>query len=939
MNVSTASLAALAALFHDFGKSSDLFQQQLTGGGYQPHRHEWVSLRMFAAFVQGRPDTDWITALANGDYSTADVLANLPGICNDNPLSDLPPVAAAVGWLIVSHHRLPTYQGDNEPPLSTIASWRDNQFCRRWGYHKDKNRDDKPFKAKELEAFGTYSAGLPTDCPAWRDLAARIGKRALNAPRLSESVTERYTMHTARLALMLADHHISSMPQPDGATGPLWANTDRETGEMRQPLNWHLCAITRAAYLIGNNLHRVPALMPSISDHAPMATHTGIDKFAWQNRAYDAAVDADGHAGFFGVSLASTGCGKTFANARIMYALSPNRCRFSVALGLRTLTLQTGDALAEKLHLQPDDIAVAVGGDGVKELHAMRKDEGSDELMPDAYVKYAGRLASPRLARVAATDRSLNKLLSAPVLVSTIDHLMPASESLRGGRQIAALLRLMTSDLVLDEPDDFGEDDQHAVCRLINFAAMCGARVLLSSATILPAQAHAAFDAYRAGRAEYARATGASADVQCAFFDEFQREDELQSAVVPCADLEAFRGWWLEKCDERIYCIRKAPVLRRAAIAEVSAPTPAQVIKNVSATIRHGVQLLHGQHHQVHRETGKRVSIGIVRFANIQPLIEVARELMNTPAPHGWRFHFCVYHSQHPLIVRSHIESRLDATLTRYNENALFEQPEIAAALQQPEENQVFIILGTSVVEVGRDWDADWAIAEPSSSRALVQLAGRVQRHRQRLPASVNLLILSHNINALRGLKPAYCRPGSESEDFPLMSSYDMREALLQEHYKKITSIMRLHRCGSALADLEHFRMSIEMFGSKKTPDRYRASNWWKEDADWSGELQRRKPFRASTDEKEMTLFIDSDGVFYAADKESEKKSSDVSAVGLELATGNQIWLENNLAELFDAVAGATSVQLEQLARVFGTVTLPPGDKLYHPALGLYKDQ
>ncbi|WP_435343422.1 type I-F CRISPR-associated helicase Cas3f [Enterobacter roggenkampii] len=924
MNIAT--LAALAALFHDFGKSSDLFQQQLADGGYQPARHEWVSLRMFAAFVQGRPDPDWIAALASSDYSTSGVLANLPGISNDNPLAGLPPVAAAVGWLIVSHHRLPTYQGDNAPPLSTIATWKEKQLCRRWGYD---NGDD--FTSKEIAAFGTYSHGLPTDCPVWRDLAARIGKRALNAPRLSGGVTGRLTLHSARLALMLADHHISSMPQPDGATGPLWANTDRETGALRQPLSWHLCAVTRAAYLIGNNLHRVPALMPSISDHAPMATHTQIDKFAWQNRAYDAAAEANPDAGFFGVSLASTGCGKTFANARIMYALSPDRCRFSVALGLRSLTLQTGDALAEKLHLQSDDIAVAVGGDGVKELHAMRSDSGSDELMPDAYVKYAGRLASPRLARVAATDRSLNKLLSAPVLVSTIDHLMPASESLRGGRQIAALLRLMTSDLVLDEPDDFGEDDQHAVCRLINFAAMCGARVLLSSATILPAQAMAAFDAYRAGRAEYARATGASADVQCAFFDEFQSE------VVPCAGLEAFRSWWSDKCDERIYCIRKAPVLRRAAIAEVSAPTPAQVIKSVSDTIRHGVQLLHGQHHQIQRETGKRVSIGIVRFANIQPLIEIARELMNTPAPQGWRFHFCVYHSQHPLIVRSHIESRLDATLTRYDQAALFEQPEIAAALELPEENQVFIVLATSVAEVGRDWDADWAMAEPSSSRALVQLAGRVQRHRQRLPASANLLILSHNINALRGRKPAYCRPGSESEDFRL-PSHDMRELLLQEHYEKITSIPRLHRCGSALADLEHYRMSIEMFGSKKKPDGYRASSWWKEDADWSGELQRRKPFRASTGD-EMTLFIDRDSVFYAADRESEKESSDVTAVGLELATGNQIWLENNLAGLFDAVAGATNIPDEQLARVFGTVTLPLGDKLYHPALGLYKDQ
>lgn len=47
--------------------------------------------------------------------------------------------------------------------------------------------------------------------------------------------------------------------------------------------------------------------------------------------------------------MASTGCGKTLGNAKIMYALADEAlgCRFSIALGLRTLTLQTGDALKE----------------------------------------------------------------------------------------------------------------------------------------------------------------------------------------------------------------------------------------------------------------------------------------------------------------------------------------------------------------------------------------------------------------------------------------------------------------------------------------------------------------------------------------------------------------------------------------------------------------
>ena len=52
--------------------------------------------------------------------------------------------------------------------------------------------------------------------------------------------------------------------------------------------------------------------------------------------------------------IGPTGCGKTLANARVMYALADPalgmRCAF--ALGLRTLTLQTGRAFRQLLQLK-----------------------------------------------------------------------------------------------------------------------------------------------------------------------------------------------------------------------------------------------------------------------------------------------------------------------------------------------------------------------------------------------------------------------------------------------------------------------------------------------------------------------------------------------------------------------------------------------------------
>ena len=117
---------------------------------------------------------------------------------------------------------------------------------------------------------------------------------------------------------------------------------------------------------------------------------------------------------------------------------------------------------------------------------------------------------------------TLLKMLSAPLLVSTIDHLIPATEGARGGKQIAPMLRLLTSDLVLDEPDNFDLTDLPALCRLVNWAGMLGSRVLLSSATLPPALVSALFEAYQSGRADYQKACGQPdlpANVCCAWFD------------------------------------------------------------------------------------------------------------------------------------------------------------------------------------------------------------------------------------------------------------------------------------------------------------------------------------------------------------------------------------------------------------------------------------
>ena len=220
-------------------------------------------------------------------------------------------------------------------------------------------------------------------------------------------------------------------------------------------------------------------------------------------------------------------------------------------------------------------------------------------------------------------------------------------------------------------------------------------------------------------------------------------------------------------------------------------------IEAIAEALREEMHQLHAAHAQTHTETGKRVSIGLIRMANIKPMIAVAKHLLSHSPEIGHHIHYCIYHSQYPIAVRSEIEKRLDAALMRHDPEAIWKLPEIRKVLaEHPEDNHLFVVLATSVAEVGRDHDYDWAIAEPSSMRSLIQLAGRVQRHRQRIPEKPNISILSHNYRALKNEPIAYTKPGfelKESSSHPFhLASHDLRRILEPIQFQIITSIPRI---------------------------------------------------------------------------------------------------------------------------------------------------
>lgn len=982
-------LARMAALFHDFGKANHAFQTKLTSKTPKAdaYRHEWVSLRLFESFVRqcGTDDRDWLTRLMDLPETARETC--ISGLSSDgpqnrglaSPFRNLPPLAQIVGWLIVSHHRLPTPMPDttlNQRLLEKMLDQMGAAWC-----------GSRPDEANAKDCW-QFKNGLPFDSHHWRQHTAKVAQTLLQRPHLSDPaqvtrlLDSPYVLHLSRMALMLADHHYSAQPshamygdKPGKKGTVLYANTGLQDGKwaLKQRLDEHLIGVEVSASRIVRALPRLADALPRIARHKTFRERSK-GPFRWQNQAFDLAEsvrERSSRQGFFGVNMASTGCGKTLANGRILYALAdPQRgARFTVALGLRTLTLQTGDAYRERLHLGPEDLAVLVGGVATRTLHdyqlgedeKARRDSGSESsasLLPEFnHVHYESSLESGPLKEWLGKNSDALRLLDAPVLTCTIDHLMPATEGLRGGHQIAPMLRLMTSDLVLDEPDDFGIEDLPALTRLVHWAGLLGSRVLLSSATLPPTLVQGLFRAYLAGRAEHQRNRGRPGEplsVCCAWFDEFDAHASEHDDGARY--LDAHRRF----VDQRLAWLAKVDVRRRAAIKPlpiaVGQPRDAICIE-LAEQVRAHLHALHRQHHSIDPQTGKRTSFGLVRMANIDPLFDVARELFRLGAEAGCRVHLCVYHSRHPLLVRAAIERELDAVLKRGDSEIVFQRPSVRQRLDTaPETDHLFVVLATAVAEVGRDHDYDWAIVEPSSMRSFIQLAGRVRRHRPWVCPEdrPNIYLLDTNIRHLAGSADglAFLRPGFESATFRL-NSHRLTELLEPEQWQVINAAARIKERESLaphdnLADLEHDRLRDLMLGAEVgQPQNQRpVHRWWTTRAHLSGVLQWRDPFRNDPlGRSHYALLPDEDDRidFYHLPKGCHPVPvrnlwREIAESDLPQGPGIEAWAVPRYLDALQELAEAQGMELWDCALKYGTLDLP-GRKpeqiwRYHWALG-----
>jgi CRISPR-associated endonuclease/helicase Cas3 len=827
------SLTALASLLHDWGKATKLFQQKLVYSTKKhkntfipdPLRHEWISYLLFVAFVnlnknENNDDKNWLQQLSQGKINETDIINELVNI-KDNDKQDfkLPPIAGLIGWLIVSHHKLPVDVNEVTMESCDEISILVTKIKSSWGYdnsNHEKNNENR------LKSCFIFERQLLTNSQEWLKELKKWSNRLLNEhDDIIVSIKDnsiRYTLFLARLCLILGDHSFSSQDKSankNNNSNELYANTLFFSDKFNQFLDEHLLGVCKIAVSIPNLLQRLATDLPKAKD-VKLMQHKD---FKWQESATDKIKkERNPKNGFFAINIASMGRGKTIGNAKIMKALSDdsNSLRYSIALGLRTLTLQTGDEYREKIGLDDSELAVLIGSPAITELHQLAKQNEqenqdnpytqsnnfgsesseeifdayfSDELTGEEFNIEDNKIIKEKFATLFAKNKKAVKLLCAPVVVCTIDHLMPASENTKG-RYILPTLRLLSSDLVIDEIDDFTGKDLVAIGRLIFLAAMLGRKVMLSSATITPGMAKNYYRIYQQGWSIFSKTRdNVNSSIDCAWINEFKTtittitENDSNQACKEYANThEKYIADHIAKLSTQ-KILRKAKIINCEHILELSENKNQAYFELIAKTAKE----LHVDNHGVDNKTGLKVSFGIIRMANIKPTVELTEFLLNyINKDEAIDIKTMAYHSNQVLLLRHEQEKHLDDVLKvrrkSKDNQKIYQNKIIRQHLDNIKKNNskkqhvMFIVVATSIAEVGRDHDYDWAIIEPSSYRSIIQLIGRILRHRihQIIKdiSTENIAIMQYNIKAINNLDHELDRcfelPGYESYDMQL---------------------------------------------------------------------------------------------------------------------------------------------------------------------------
>ncbi len=733
-----ALLTRISGLSHDLGKANERFQEKIGNSNDNNNilfqgdaiRHEWLSVFLIKEIFKKKQDFD-----VNALYEAWEFLSKSKVFdTGEIPVERIDNFFDAFLITVATHHGLFAKN------LTTIGS----------GAHVKKDGKYDYYKTKKMLLTPKHQIGdlHGEDLKRWKNILSAI---ETNFKRLSLiNKNGRYwegIMLIARAALILADHDISSQEykwenekyNPEKI--PMANSLKGGNGRLNQPLSWHLQSVAEQAsknirMFMGDDLPHIDRdfCKKIISEEA-----LPNSRFKWQDEAVSFLKDKNEQSLVFNV--ASTGSGKTLANLKMGIALRNDKnSRLSFAFNLRTLTKQTFKAFEKHVKNKKvfeKDFAILIGEKAISPEFAEE-----DEIQDDVYglndflteiEGYESNKTPEWLTKLSNKNNKMLKLIASPVLVSTVDYLVAAGEPGKQAHHAKAMIRVATSDLILDEVDSYSIESMVSLLRLIQISAMFGRNVIISSATLSPELVEAITIAFQSGH-----------EVKKAMFGEEKFNIITVSDLMPpnIIDVTDAKNEYIKYMKEFSNKISENKITKKFKIVDFS---DRQFFKNIFD--------LHDMNHTSIGDLN--ISLGLFRIANVKNCINISNLLLKNK-DEKYEIRVSCYHAKDINLRRYEKEKLLDKCLDRThfdkeNSNWIKNLYETMPWLKNKKGNVILVLVASPVEEVGRDHDFDWAIIEPSSIHSIIQTSGRVNRHRleQIDENKYNIIIMKNNFKSL----------------------------------------------------------------------------------------------------------------------------------------------------------------------------------------------
>ena len=628
------------------------------------------------------------------------------------------------------------------------------------------------------------------------------------------------------------ERQVSIVPAPEQL---IFANTI--CNQLADTLTEHLRKVAKNTSRLFSELDDWPERIPSFTsldtDELPASlcprtyrdrqsegkTRRYTDKrYKWQHDAVialtrikaqaDDAIRRDecDHFGFFGVLVAGTGSGKTRAAPRILAAVTDDN-RWTTALGYRSLTTQTHQEYVDKERIGlPESTVACLVGLSAERLLA-EQDGNTDESDPEGIgnrdndiPEYAYEFLDddliPSHPLTGLGNRSLKPLLEKPVVVCTTDHIVHACQAARGG-QTLPLFRVTTSDLILDELDCYNSSDWIALGKWIYVSGLFGRKVLLVSATLPDVLVTRFANLYFAGLRAYQLRTGQRCSIIAAAVSDLS--GQMHAQIYPIDKQKLFNAdyhqQFLKPLHDQIIQSAHVKPRRRYQFLEAGVDNESLIAHILNETI----PKLHLAHRNSLTIDGveRQVSIGVVMWDTV-PQAQAFAAAAATAEVHKLTTCVCCYHSRYTILDRMLLENLLGELLNRKEDwqSRWTHIPELQRLWTTTEGDICIIVAATNIVETGRDFDFDWAVADLFSIRSLIQLAGRILRHRLVKTSSPNLILFNKpQLHNRRHHKKDAANPERLGQPFQSDKGKDSNiihnaPALLLQDYKTNSSLI-----------------------------------------------------------------------------------------------------------------------------------------------------